>query len=473
MKSPSTECMKYIFNPRSIAIIGVSTGQANWNSQLFLRGLLNFRYSGKIYPVNPKGGEILGLKVYPGIRDIPGAIDYAYYVTPAQHTPSIMEDCAIKGVKVVCIFSAGFSESDQGGKQLESTIVSIAQKKGTRVIGPNCMGAYCPSSNLSYITGFPKEAGKVAFISQSGGNVTDLVYMGASRGIRFSKTISYGNACDLNETDFLEYLVHDPDTEIIAAYIEGVKDGPRFLQALKEATAIKPVVMLKGGKTSAGSKAVASHTGQLAGKGEIWEAIYKQSSAIAVSDLEEMVDTILAFLFIPSTIGHKVAILTSGGGAGVRAADECESAGLSVPPLPSEAAKLSKFTLQAGCSVTNPVDSEAALREGTAAETVRVLLNCPETDLLVRLIRVDAILFALPNGVRRLTTAIDGLITAGAETSKPIVVVLRSSNSLEAQRAVIDIQKRCYEAGFPVYPTVKRAANAISKFLKYHQDRGE
>ena len=259
--------------------------------------LVRYEFEGRLYPVNPKVDEILGLKAYPNVRDIPGPVDHVICSIPAPLVPQLIEDCVAKGVKVVHMFTAGFSETgEEEGVRLEAKILQIAKRGGIRLIGPNCMGIYCPSSHISFDEAFPKESGVVGFFSQSGANASELAHMGALRGIHFSKVVSYGNALDLNEVELLEYFIQDPETEIIAAYIEGVKDGQRFVRLLREAAQVKPTIVLKGGRTQSGTGAVASHTGSLAGEDEVFDALCRQMGAIRVYSLEELADVIQAKL---------------------------------------------------------------------------------------------------------------------------------------------------------------------------------
>ena len=245
--------LESLFSPASIALVGVSPNPSDMSYCWFFDPLLEFEFEGRIYPVNPKGGKICGLEFYPSIEAIPGPIDHVISCIPAPLTPQLMEHCVAKEVKLVTLFTAGFSETGEVDKMsLEDSLIQIARRGGVRVLGPNCMGIYCPRSRISFCSGFPKESGTAGFISQSGGNAFNFVDIGAARGLRFSKVISYGNACDLDETEFLQYLAHDPETEIIAIYIEGVKDGRRFITGLREAVAAKPVIVFKGGKTETG-----------------------------------------------------------------------------------------------------------------------------------------------------------------------------------------------------------------------------
>ncbi|MEE8618562.1 MAG: CoA-binding protein, partial [Dehalococcoidales bacterium] len=330
--------LEYLFHPKSIAVVGVSTDTTRIASgQIFLRALLDTKFKGNVYPVSREEGKILGLKIYSSIRDIPDTVDYVISAIPAQDIPQLIIDCATKMVKAIHIFTAGFSEiADEDGERRQSQITAMARQRNISIIGPNCMGLYCPKTGLAFHPDMPKESGTIAFLSQSGGNAIYAIREAASRGICFSKVISYGNACDLNESDFLEYLTHDPETEVIAAYIEGVKDGTRLVEALKQATRVKPVIVYKGGTTESGTRAVSSHTGAIAGSNRVWDGLLKQVGTIQVYSMEELLDILMLFRYMSPPEGRATAVIGIGGGNSVRAADACSSAGLTVPLLPTE-----------------------------------------------------------------------------------------------------------------------------------------
>lgn len=462
---PSLAGLEYLFHPKSVAIVGVSAN--NW-AGTWLKLLLDLGFASRIYPVNPKLNEVMGLKVYPSVRDIPDVVDYVIISTPAQTTPQVVEDCAAKGVKIAHLYTAGFTESgEEEGKRLEAELVEIARRSGMRIVGPNCMGVHCPSGHLSWRPDLPRESGAISFLSQSGWNAVDLLNIGKVRGFHFGKVVSYGNACDLDEADFLRYFAVDPDTRIIAVYIEGVKKGQRFLTALREATRVKPVVVLKGGRSGAGTRAAASHTGSLVGTEAIWDSVLKQCGAIRVYNLDEFADTLLALAYLPPPRGRSVAVIGSGGGPSVQAADDCESAGLSVPQLPLEIIReMEKFTPSAGTSLKNPIDSPLQLwGPGELYQATKVIAACPEIALLIVHIGVDFFLI-WPEGRKQLREMNEAIIGAGRETSKPVAVVLRSCSSAEGWQAVLETQGTYNKAGFPVYPSIARAAQAISKLLQ-------
>ncbi len=274
--------LDYLFHPRSVAIIGVSRDSTQYSpGRAFMQSLLGSGFKGKVYPVNPSGGEAFGLKIYPSVKDIPDRVDYVIAAIPARYTPQLVADCATKGVRAIHFFTSGFSEIEgDEGKRLESDMLTVARQSGIRILGPNWMGFYCPETGLTFAFNFPKQTGPLGIIAQSGGNSIYCVNEAATRSIYFSKVISYGNASDLNESDFLEYLTYDPETKIIAAYIEGVRDGSRFVRVLERAARLKPVIIFKAGTTETGTRAAAAHTSSMGGSRRIWESQLKQAGAI-------------------------------------------------------------------------------------------------------------------------------------------------------------------------------------------------
>jgi acyl-CoA synthetase (NDP forming) len=464
--------MDYIFHPRSIAIVGATSNPLKFGYG-YMTSILDLGFKGKLYPINPKRSEVFGFKAYPSLRDAPRPIDYAISNIPARQVPQMVEDCLAAGVKILQLFTAGFSETGEDeGIRLEKEMVRIARKGEVRIIGPNCLGVYCPKIGLAFNgINLPKESGPVAFISQSGGNANELTNIGGLRGIRFSKVVSYGNACDLNETDFMEYLAHDPDTEIITAYIEGVKNGPGFARALREATRRKPVIMLKGGRTAAGTRAAASHTGALAGEVEVWDALCRQMGVLQVNSLDEMADLLLAFLYLSIPHGRNVGVIGLGGGVSVQAADDCEAVGLHVYPLPPEIrAELKKITPEAGTSIANPIDSTLMFSPEEFYKTITITASCQQIDLLIIHMTLEFGIGYL-GGIQMMQAVADNVIRAGKKTAKPMAVVLRTAGSLPIWQGFLELRERFQKAGFPVFPTVASAALALGRFLQYHQNR--
>lgn len=461
--------MDFLFHPNSLALVGITTAETWHWTRTFLEGLLEIGFDRPLYLVNPKGGEIKGHKIYTSLKDVPGNIDYVIGLVNAQVAPKLVEECAEKGVRAIHFCTAGFSETGEEQRvKLESELVEVARRKGIRIIGPNCMGIYCPQSRLSFSPAFPKESGPVGVISQSGGNTIYLVRQAALRGVRFSKVISYGNACDINETDLLEYLANDADTKIIAIYIEGIKDGKRFRKTLEEATKEKTVILLKGGATEGGARAAASHTAALVGSRATWDALCKQLGIISVSNIEEMIDVLVTLLFLPLPRGKNALLFGAGGGASVLIADEFENRGLRVPPLPPETiAQIREFTPIAGNILRNPVDySQAMMNLEGVIKTFGILSRWDGADFLVTFVRTGQFTTS-----RISENQLDFLMSRFSIKQglfpKPVAMVLEPSILPKEAEAILAAIRGCISAGLPVYYTFAAAANAINLVLNH------
>jgi acyl-CoA synthetase (NDP forming) len=460
------ENLDFLFHPRSLALVGITTTRREHWTRGLLEGLLTFQYAGQLYLVNPKGGEIEGHRVYPSLKDVPPPLEYVIGLVPAPAAPGLVRDCAGKGVRTVHFCTAGFSETgEEEGIKLEAEVVAEARQHNIRVLGPNCLGIYYPKARLSFSPIFPRESGVVGFISQSGGNSNYLVRQAALRGIRFSKGISYGNACDLNEADFLEYLAVDPETKIIAMYIEGLKDGQRFRRALEVATKEKVVILLKGGLTEGGARAVAGHTAALAGSKVTWEALCQQLGIIRVESLDELVDVLVTLLFLPVPKGRNVALIGAGGGASVLITDEFEKRGLKVPRLPEEITRqIREFTPAAGNILRNPVDySQSMMNISNLKRTVDIVSQWDGIDFLVDFMRIGQ--------STRIGSFSVGWVLAAGRASKPTAVVLEPSLSPEEATEILGGIEKCAAAHLPVYYSFASAANAINLVLNYYESR--
>ncbi len=464
--------MDFLFHPDSIALVGITTTQPQHWTRTFLEGLIEMEFDRPLYLVNPKGGEIKGRKVHTSLKDVPGNIDYVIGLVNARIAPKLVEECAEKKVRAIHFCTAGFSETGEESRiKLESELTEVARRNGIRVIGPNCMGIYCPKSRLSFSPAFPKESGPVGVISQSGGNSIYLVRQAALRGVRFSKVVSYGNACDIDESDLLEYLAHDVDTKIIALYIEGIKDGRRFRKALEEATNEKTVVLLKGGTTEGGARAVAGHTASLAGSRATWDALCKQLGIISVSSLEEMIDVLVTLLFLPLPGGRNALLFGAGGGASVLIADQFESRGFRVPPIPPEmVAQISEFTPIAGNILRNPIDySQAMTNIEGVIKTFAILSTWEEADFFVMFIRIGQFTGSRISDHQLGYLLMSRFPIKQGQLPKPVVMVIEPSIIPEEAEAIMAAICNSILSGLPVYYSFATAANAINLVLNHSE----
>lgn len=462
------------FHPKAIAIVGASGSSAaaeqrgGHGGTIFLRNLKKLGFPGHIYPINPRAAEVLGFQAYPSISAVPEHVDLVIVSVSAPDVPAVLEDAAAAGAKNIHLYCSGFTESGgEVGRQLDNVVKEIAQREGLRIIGPNCMGLHVPAARISTWDSVPTESGPVAFISQSGGHASFVTRYGREFGIHFSKVISYGNATVMDCTDFLEYLAQDPETKIIAQYIEGVKDGRKLLLLIKEINRTKPVLVWKGGSTEAGARAISTHTGSLAGNKQVWEAFFKQTGAVPVNSADELADMVITFLHMKPPKGRRVAIIGGGGGNTVAATDVCAREGLEVPVLtPETQRKLSEFVPPAGTSVRNPLDVGLVLRNVDLFVRTMELVNA---DPMVDAVIVDIFLDLVKEAGEEKIDEMGRMMCELALRGKPMAATLYTFGgdpTIRAERAKLN--KMLPEAGIPIYRSLPRAARALSRFMDYH-----
>ena len=391
LKRKDSSFWHYLFNADSIAVIGAKGTVGTWGHDAMRASLESAKAKAgrRVYAVNPNEKEVLGIKSYNSILDIPGPVDLAVIVVPAPVVPQVFRQCAEKKVKAAVIVSAGFAEVDSSGAKLQAEVKAIAQKSGIRFVGPNCIGHSNMHSRVASV-GFADRipAGPMALLSQSGTLGASIMQIAASRGIGLSKFVSTGNEADLHLEDYLEYLADDKDTRIIALYIEGLREGRRFFNLAKEITKHKPIVAVKSGATGAAAKAAKSHTGTLAGSDAVYTAAFKQAGVIRVEDEEELCDTALSFCNLPLPRGNRVAILTMGGGFGVVTAEDCEKEGLEITALEPRTLKKMSAVLPSRWTPGNPVDMVGIRpvgRDNPADTCLQLLLEDRNVDGIISL----------------------------------------------------------------------------------------
>jgi acyl-CoA synthetase (NDP forming) len=461
-----------MIHAKSIAVIGAVRPRTRGFRGMF-GCIKDFGFPGTLYPINPKAEEIDGIKTYPSLVSLPKPVDLVVIAVPAPFVPDALRDCVASGSKNVHIFSSGFKETgEEAGTKLQAEIEKIAQEGKLNVIGPNCMGLYVPKSRILTWIGAPEKSGPVSFVSQSGGHAQDFTnYANVHFGIYFNKVISYGNALTLDSTDFLEYLANDDETKIITMYLEGVKNGRKLLELITKINRKKPVIILKGGLTESGAMAVSSHTGSMAGGEKIWNAFFQQSGAVRVSSLEEMAEVTEAFLHLGKAHGRRVAVIGTGGGIGVAAADSCAQAGLDLPVLPQEVTqKLREFIPPAGNMIRNPIDAHILFLDLEMLGKTLALLSSKYIDMFVISLHLEW-LYNFDNGAQ-----IKNIATYMAQSArkhangKPLVVVWRQyqPDPKYAKKRMM-LEKILQEAGIPVYEGLQRAVFALAKLAEYHE----
>jgi acyl-CoA synthetase (NDP forming) len=471
----------YIFNPRTVAIIGASPNDPATYGQR------ETRIWDRLFLVNPKYTEVLGKKCYPSILDVEGEVDYAIVRIAASVLPQTMEECIRKGVKVAQIFTAGFSETGIPERIQQERDLQRQTAGRIRLIGPNCFGVYCPKSGLRIIPESPTDGGHIGVVSQSGGVVESFSYFAVTRNLRFSKVVSYGNAIDLDGADFLEYLAADPETKVIAFYVEGTRNAVRLKEALAKAASKKPVVVIKGGMTEQGTRAVASHTASLAGSPVIWQALFRQTGALLVDSFEEMVNTVAAFDKSPLPAGPAIAMITNSGGFSVIQTDLCLKAGIEVPRFtPETITALRTLVPAAGTSIGNPLDAWPIYYNVAPTGNIADIIRCVAADRNIHslVFQFDQFRYLRRVFGEKIKAHMERLIELMAEgfrhvrekEKKPVLVAIVLDPYLEDEedRYYELLLKRTFAAeGFPVYANLDGAVKAVARLCQYRQGRQE
>jgi acetate---CoA ligase (ADP-forming) len=449
--------LHYILKPKSVAIIGASRNP-NKVGHIILLNYINEGYQGKLFLVNQSGEDILGMKSYKKITDIKEKIDLAVISVPADSVPEVLEDCGRAKVKGVVVVTGGFAEV--GRVELEEEIKQIAQKYEMAMVGPNCLGVMDPRSRVdtlflpTYKISQPK-AGGVSFVAQSGAVGSTVLDLIAGEGFGLSKFISYGNATDVDEVDILEYLMNDPETKVILMYIEGIKRGKEFIEMAKKITKIKPVVVLKAGRTAEGSSAAHSHTAALAGSYESHEAVFRQFGFTIANDLSELLYYGKIFASEGAPQGNRVAIVTDGGGAGVLTTDAISSSKyLKMAELSPSSINSLKKTMPPIVNLRNPLDLAGDAEEHRYHDALITLIADPNVDMIIVIA-----LFQTPGADSRLASE---LIALKESVEKPMIAISIGAQYTEMHKIMME------SSGLPVYDSPNAAAMALQALFRYY-----
>jgi acyl-CoA synthetase (NDP forming) len=461
------------FYPKSVAVVGASPR----NDWFWLRNLISLDYHGRIYPINPKYQSALGLTFYDKIANVPYDIENVIIAVPSKYVYSVLKECLLKQVKLVTIFTSGFSElGTEEGNRLEQELITLMQStnSNTRIIGPNCVGIYCPESGLSFRPDFSRKIGRIGFISQSGGLAINMGLRGKTLGMFFSKIISFGNAADINPLELLEYLGQDKKTRIIGMYLEGIRKAPEFMKTLKEITPNKPVIILRGGRTDVGARAALSHTGSISGSNQLWDSLFQQTGAIQVNSFEELVDTLIAFNFnyhhLPK--GNRVGLLSVSGGVSVVNTDICGRLGLTIPKLSQESIDgLASVVQDVGTSVNNPLDLAASFFNIQVLKTaLETLGSDPNVDSIIIELANHYIYQPEEHGVEGYTKlfydTVLNLLKKIRHQGRPVLVAFPPI--AHETRRIWD-RKLFIDAKIPIYPSITDAARALANLVNYSQ----
>ena len=476
--------LKYLLYPGSVAVAGASASPDKFGHRI-LFNIINNGFRGRVYPVNPREREVLGLESFAAVSDIPGAVDLAVITVPTAGVKQVVEDCIRKGVRAAVVITSGFSEVGAEGAALEAEIAGLAHSAGLALVGPNCVGMISTHSSLycHMMPVYPFK-GSIAVVAQSG-SVADMISCQlCDRGMGVSHLISAGNEAVLRIGDYLEYLAADDRVSVILSYVEGVRDGRRFLEVAKKVTAKKPLIMLKAGSSAAGARAAMSHTAALAGSEQVIDSLLRQAGVIRVDSIEEMADAASAFSNQPLPAGNRVGIIAPGGGWGVIAADVFARLGLEVPPLDNATQDKLNAILPPIWSHNNPVDTVAGVK-GDAEEMVQALLESPVLD--------GFIVLGIVGGVQSMWKYIeageggksmsDGFARGAMETferyfkqmmklkeryGKPVIVTLilpvKIGTIIETASA---LSKETGTACYTSFTQASRAYSALNKYAEY------
>jgi len=450
------EQLKYVLSPKSVAIVGASSDFSKFTGRT-VKYMLKHGYTGKFYPVNPKRDEIAGHPCYPTVKDLPEPVDTVFIQIPARFVPGVLEECIETGVKSAIIHSAGMGEENEEGKKRQEAIRSMAREAGMRVVGPNCAGIVNIAEKiiLSPVVCYELDTlteGRIGLVSQSGGLTGAYVARAAARGIGFSYVISTGNEMDLEACDYIEFLLCDSRTDVVAVFLEALRNGKRFVEIAESAIqAGKPIIVLKVGRTRVGARAAASHTGALTGEDSIYEAVFRQKGVIRVEALEDLFEVSSLFCKVAPPKGNRVGVITTTGGGATLFAEAGAQAGLDFP-MPSEAAvKASSEFLPSFAAKSNPMDVTMAGAGGGFKKGLEVMLDDPSFDMVVGVVGTSS-QFAPELGVKP-------ILEIHKDARKPLVAFC-NPNAEEALRL---FEKN----GIPSFRTPEACGRALGYLVMY------
>lgn len=454
--------LDYFFYPETVAIVGASADPKKAGYAL-VKNYLDYGFKGKVYPINPKADEILGLKAFPSLKAVPGEIDLVVFAVPAKMVAELVDECPKKNVKAAVVHSFGFAESGLEGKGYQEKLVSVARANNMRVVGPNCQGVMCTDSRVPWSrrSTFPKEVGVVSVVSQSGGGGGSFVNLAYERGVRFNKIVSIGNECDASVMDFVQYMGQDDGTKVIFLYLEGFRDGERILDVVQPLVVSKPVIAYKIGRTEVGARAAASHTGSMAGSMLVYDGVFRQAGVIRAKAIDDALDYLVAFenLWFSENRpgGFRVGIVSGPGGPGVATADACVEEGLDVPQISLESKKRLKESIP-GATASNPMDMGdfsfvAKLKEeGPYSTMVRIMSEDPGIDIVAIMGPGEF----NPQGFR------DEILNIKSFCRKPFIVIWPSAGG-----DVEDCKKEIRKNNVALFDTQERAARGLGVLRIY------
>jgi acyl-CoA synthetase (NDP forming) len=473
---PPTDTKKRLeraFNPRTVAVVGDKRAMG----YLWLNCMKTFEgkvYSVQVDPNEIPGIEAMGVPNYKSLLEIPDEIDYVVCAVPRPVAARIIADCIEKKVGSVMLFTSGFAETEtEDGIAAQDQITQMARDAGLLLVGPNCMGIYNRRLGVRHSTDQAAgDAGNVGFISQSGTHCINFSLVGAVRGVKCSKTVSFGNAVVLDAPDYIEYLANDPETEVIAMYIEGMKDGRRFFRVLRETARRKPVVVWKGGMTRAGARAVYSHTASLATAPAIWDAAMRQAGVVQTENLDETIDAVNALTCAKPTTGTRMGLIAMTGGQSVVITDAFEREGLEVPLLTAGSyEKLASFFNIIGGSYRNPLDAGGTIGMGFVPGNLQKLFDILEEDENVDAIAMEVGASFIARRLRENPAMLDQMVATLAahkeRSAKPFLAIAHPGH---VEDVMADIRAKLLGAGIATFASFQSAARALRRARDYRRN---
>ncbi len=382
--------LQHLFTPQSVAIVGASREPGKVGYEI-MSAMLRCGYEGRIYPVNPKTDTLQGTPCYPNLKSIGEAPELVVIAVAAKHVPTVMRDCADVGIKAAIIVTSGFKESGEEGARLEQSVMQIARAANIRVVGPNCIGVMAPPDklNASFAGDLPSP-GQIGYFSQSGSILAAIVDMAKPIGIGFSKLVSIGNKADVDELDILKTLGDDPQTKVIAGYLETINDGDTFIRQAERISLTKPILLLKSGITAAGAKAASSHTGRLAGTEHAYECVFERAGVIRCKSIKNQFDVARAFVNQPCPAGSHVAVIANAGGAGIMAADAIDREGLALATFSSQTINTLAKHLVTAANINNPIDLLGDAMAHHYDFAIKTALDDPGVDAVLTMLSPHA-----------------------------------------------------------------------------------
>jgi acetyltransferase len=449
----NSSSLKSLFNPKSIAVVGVSKDHGKLASQI-LFNIIEFDYKGKIYPINPKYDQLFGMQAYPSVSAIGKKVDMMVVVVPKKFVKAVVEDGAEAGVKAAIIITAGFGEIDEEGRQLQEEIATIAREAGMRIVGPNCLGVITPANkvNASFADSSPL-IGNTAFFSQSGAFCTAMLDLSLEKQLGFSHFVSFGNKVDVDEVDLIEAWLEDEHVKVIGGYIEEVESGNELVKTYQNSDVKKPLILLKPGASEAAQSAISSHTGSLAGSMQTFQTAMQQSGIVQATRVNQMFNLMMAFSWAKLPKGNRVAVVTNAGGPGIIATDALVDAGLEMADISEQSKKEMEKVLPDTASLKNPVD----LIGDALADRYQVPIDTLQKDE-----NVDAILVILtPQSATQIEETAKYIASAAKLAKKPIYAVFLGG------KYILSGMRRLYDGKVPAYRYIHDAVEAISAMYEY------